>query len=116
MLVRIAMIEREPGGAERLELRGDFGREFTARLPVKSNESAQRRHIGAKQRRFHRRDGVTADAGSNGPALYQHQMQADTQVRAYGGRGRPRRLPRAPRPSGSRRQNAVRGEPPRRLR
>ena len=40
MLVRVAMIEGQAGGAERGELGGDFGRKLAPHLPVERDGGA----------------------------------------------------------------------------
>ena len=80
MLVRIAVIEVQTRGAERRKLRGDFGRELTASLPAASNDCAERRHVGAKRAVSVHQMGHSGRR-QQGPALHQHQMQADTQAR-----------------------------------
>ncbi len=49
MLVRVAMIEGQAGGAKRLELRGDFRRDLGSRLAANGDNGPERRHIGAKR-------------------------------------------------------------------
>ena len=66
MLVRVAMIEGQAGGAERRELGGDFGRELAPRLPAEGDDGSEGRHVGAKHAARHPPDAVTAEAGSSG--------------------------------------------------
>jgi len=80
MLMRIAVIQGQPRAAKSFELRGDFGGELAARLPVEEYDRPEGRHIGTKETvSIHQmRHGRS---GKRRPAFDQHQMQADTQGR-----------------------------------
>ena len=95
VLVRVDMVEREPGGAERLELRADLAPRAGARMPGRKKKRNPARSHGCRRtgRRAPTRPAISAGGSTGAPST--STSAARPAAPASGGRAPPRR----PRPA-----------------